>query len=227
MARRDARARPRRAGRSTPRARPGPWTCARMPPGTMGARHRRRRRLHDPDLQDPTYTGPSSTSWSEVTVTSSDPRRWSSHPDPARWLSAGPDPAARARPPPVRDPRRPAWRRRVRAPAHRSGPFARGIDGHVGVTGPSPATSPVDGDGSPDPSAAASVDLLASARSSMRPTRPQPYLVGIDVRHSDPDKLASTSARARSTPSRASPASSRPSSEPTRQHDCSGTPARR
>ena len=144
-------------------------------------------------LQDPAYTGPSSTSWSEVAVTSSGPRRvvFSLQTPLGGFLQALTQPLAPAHllsEIPIDQLGDDEFGRQPIG----SGPFAlvELTDTSASLV-PADDIVPVDGEGSPDPSAGASVDSLASPRSSTRPTRPHPYLAGIDFRYyTDPDKLA-------------------------------------
>jgi peptide/nickel transport system substrate-binding protein len=144
-------------------------------------------------LQDASYTGPSSTSWSEVTVTASGPRRvvFSLQTPLGGFLQALTQPLA---------------------PAHLladvpvdgladdpfgqqpigSGPFAL-----VELTDQSASLVPAgdfvlpEEDASADPSSAVAPDSLATPAPSGRPSRPQPYLPGIEFRYyTDPGELA-------------------------------------
>jgi peptide/nickel transport system substrate-binding protein len=141
-------------------------------------------------LQSPSYTGPSSTSWSEVTVSSSGPRRvvFSLQTPLGGFLQALTQPLAPAHlmaDIPIdlldEDPF-------GRAPVG-SGPFAL-----VELTDTSASLIPaadldaVDVEASP---AADATDSLATPAPTRRPARPQPYLSGMEFRYyTDPEKLA-------------------------------------
>jgi len=144
-------------------------------------------------LQDPSYTGPSSTSWSEVTVTASGPRRvvFTLQTPLGGFLQALTQPLA---------------------PAHLladipidaladdpfgqqpvgSGPFAL-----VELTEDSASLVPatdlagIEVEPGAEPSSSASTDSLATPAATLRPSRPRPYLAGIEFRYyRDPDALA-------------------------------------
>lgn len=144
-------------------------------------------------LQDPAYAGPSSTSWNEVSVAANGPQRvvftlqtpLGGFPQaltqplaPAHLLADIPIDAL------ADDPF-------GRAPIG-SGPFSLvelteesaslvpAIDLSAGAEGPSAG-----------PSSPVGTDSLATAAPTVRPSRPMPYLAGIDFRfYSDPAKLA-------------------------------------
>jgi peptide/nickel transport system substrate-binding protein len=143
-------------------------------------------------LQDPAYTGPSSTSWNEVAVTASGPRRvvFTLQTPLGGFLQALTQPLAPAHllgdiPVDVLgdDPfgRQPIG----------SGPFAL-----VDLTDTSasliPAVELVAGEGSSaSPSPSAGLDSLTTPAPTQRPSRPVPYLPGMEFRfYSDPEKLA-------------------------------------
>ena len=170
-------------------------------------------------LQDPAYSGPSSTSWSEVAVTSSGPRRvvFSLRTPLGGFLQALTQPLAPAHlmgDIPIEELGDNEFGRQPVG----SGPFAlvELTDTSASLV-PAGDIVPVEEEGSPDPSAAATANSLASPRSSTRPTRPRPYLAGIDMRYY-PIRTSwrPTSARAPLTRSRASRASSRRSSAASR-----------
>jgi peptide/nickel transport system substrate-binding protein len=143
-------------------------------------------------LQDPAYTGPSSTSWNEVAVTASGPRRvvFTLQTPLGGFLQALTQPLAPAHlltdiPVDVLgdDPfgRQPIG----------SGPFAL-----VDLTDQSasliPAVELVAGEGgSASPSPSAALDSLTTPAPTQRPSRPVPYLSGMEFRfYTDPEKLA-------------------------------------
>ena len=143
-------------------------------------------------LQDPAYTGPSSTSWNEVAVTASGPRRvvFTLQTPLGGFLQALTQPLAPAHllgdiPVDVLgdDPfgRQPIG----------SGPFAL-----VDLTEQSASLIPAvelvaDEEGSASPSPSASLDSLTTPPPTQRPSRPVPYLSGMEFRfYSDPEKLA-------------------------------------
>jgi len=142
-------------------------------------------------LQDPAYAGPSGSSWSEVSVTATGPRQ-------VRFkltTALGGFPWALTQP---------------IAPAHLLGdvpvesladdPFGRqpvgsGAFALTELTDTSaslvPAGDATEIDDPPSPSAGMSPDSLTTPPPTIRPTRPLPYLVGIEFRfYADPDDLA-------------------------------------
>ncbi|HUP55113.1 MAG TPA: peptide ABC transporter substrate-binding protein [Methylomirabilota bacterium] len=145
-------------------------------------------------MQDPAYTGPGSTSWSEVTVTASGPRRviFTLQTPLGGFLQALTQPLAPAHllaDIPIEalgdDPfgRQPLG----------SGPFAL-----VELTDTSASLvaaadlSAAEGEASVEPSASATADSLSSAAPTKRPSRPQPYLTAMEFRfYTDADTLAS------------------------------------
>jgi peptide/nickel transport system substrate-binding protein len=143
-------------------------------------------------MQDPAYTGPSSTSWSEVTVTSSGPRRvvFSLRTPLGGFLQALTQPLAPAHllaDVPVDaladDPfgRQPVG----------SGPFAlvEMTDTSASLVAATDFTA-ADEEASADPSSA-TTDSLSSPVPTLRPSRPKPYLSGMEFRYyTDPEKLA-------------------------------------
>jgi peptide/nickel transport system substrate-binding protein len=144
-------------------------------------------------MQDPAYTGPGSTSWSEVTVTASGPRRlvFSLQTPLGGFLQALTQPIAPAHllaGVPVEDLADDPFGRQPVG----SGPFTL-----VELTETSASLvaaadlRAVEAEGSAEPSSSATTDSLSSPAPTRRPSRPQPYLSGMDFRYySDPEKLA-------------------------------------
>ncbi len=144
-------------------------------------------------MQNPAYTGPGSTSWSEVTVTASGPRRvvFSLQTPLGGFLQALTQPLAPAHllaDVPIEDLADDPFGRQPVG----SGPFAL-----VELTDTSASLvaaadlSAMEGEGSAEPSSSATTDSLASPAPTRRPSRPQPYLSGMDFRYyADPEKLA-------------------------------------
>ena len=144
-------------------------------------------------MQDPAYTGPSSTSWSEVTVTASSPRRvvFTLQTPLGGFLQALTQPLAPAHllaDIPVEaladDPfgRQPVG----------SGPFAlvEMTDTSASLVAAADFTA-ADEEASADPSSSATTDSLSSPVPTHRPSRPKPYLSGMEFRYyTDPEKLA-------------------------------------
>ncbi len=143
-------------------------------------------------LQDPAYTGPSSTSWNEVAVTASGPRRvvFTLQTPLGGFLQALTQPLAPAHllgDIPVdllgEDPfgRQPIG----------SGPFAL-----VDLTDQSASLVPAvkldtGAGGSTTPSPSAGLDALTTPAPTQRPSRPVPYLSGMEFRfYSDPEQLS-------------------------------------
>ena len=144
-------------------------------------------------LQDPAYAGPSSTSWNEVTVAANGPQRVVF----TLRTPLGGFPQALTQP---------------LAPAHlladipidalADDPFGRQPIGSgpfslVELTDESASLVPAidlragGEDPSGEPSTPVGTDSLATAAPTVRPSRPMPYLAGIDFRfYSDPAKLA-------------------------------------
>jgi peptide/nickel transport system substrate-binding protein len=144
-------------------------------------------------MQDPAYTGPGSTSWSEVTVTASGPRRlvFSLRTPLGGFLQALTQPLAPAHllaDIPIEGLADDPFGRQPLG----SGPFAL-----VELTDQTASLVPADDfiapeeDASADPSPDAP-DSLTTPAPSGRPSRPQPYLPGIEFRfYTDPGELAS------------------------------------
>jgi peptide/nickel transport system substrate-binding protein len=142
-------------------------------------------------LQDPAYTGPSSTSWNEVAVTASGPRRvvFTLQTPLGGFLQALTQPLAPAHllaDIPVDVLGDDAFGRQPIG----SGPFAM-----VDLTDQSasliPAVELVAGEGSASPSPSAALDSLTTPAPTQRPSRPVPYLSGMEFRfYTDPEKLA-------------------------------------
>jgi len=144
-------------------------------------------------LQDPLYTGPSSTSWSEVTVTASGPRRvvFSLQTPLGGFLQALTQPLAPAHlmaDVPVEGLADDPFGRQPLG----SGPFAL-----VELTDQTASLVPagdfvvLEEDPSADPSSPVAPDSLTTPAPSGRPSRPQPYLPGIEFRfYADPGELA-------------------------------------
>jgi peptide/nickel transport system substrate-binding protein len=135
-------------------------------------------------LQDPAYTGPSSTAWSEVSVIATGPRqvRFTLTTPLGGFLQALTQPIA---------------------PAHLLGdvpiasladdPFGKGPVGSgpfalTELTPTSASLVPADivpGIDGPTPSAGSSPDSLTTPAPTIRPSRPMPYLAGLDFRFYD------------------------------------------
>jgi peptide/nickel transport system substrate-binding protein len=144
-------------------------------------------------LQDPAYTGPSSTSWSEVTVSASGPRRvvFSLQTPLGGFLQALTQPLAPAHllaDVPVGELADDPFGRQPLG----SGPFAL-----VELTDQTASLVPAggfvpEGSTSAEPSSATTPDPMATPAPSGRPSRPQPYLSGIEFRfYTDPAELVS------------------------------------
>jgi peptide/nickel transport system substrate-binding protein len=142
-------------------------------------------------LQDPDYTGPGATSWSEVTVRAVSPSvvTFTLKTPLGGFLQAATQPIAPAHlldeVPVTLLADHPFGRQPVG-----SGPFAlASLDNDVAELIPAEsAIPPIDAE--PDPSAAPT-DSLTSAPPTARPERPTPYLPGIELHfYDDPDALA-------------------------------------
>ena len=144
-------------------------------------------------LQDPAYTGPSSTSWSEVSVTASGPRRvvFSLQTPLGGFLQALTQPLAPSHllaDIPIAELADDPFARQPIG----SGPFAL-----VELTDTSASLvaaadlAAVEAEGSAKPSSSPTTDSLASPAPTRRPSRPQPYLSGMEFRfYGDAEKLA-------------------------------------
>ncbi|MBA2300389.1 MAG: hypothetical protein H0W22_06415 [Chloroflexi bacterium] len=144
-------------------------------------------------LQDPAYTGPSSTSWNEVTVAASGPQRvtFTLQTPLGGFLQALTQPLAPAH-----------LLADVPVGSLADDPFGRepigsGTFALVELTDESASLAPAleldlsEEGPSPGPTSAAATDSLTTAAPAQRPSRPLPYLAGIDFRfYSDPAKLA-------------------------------------
>ena len=209
------------------------WTVDLRDDATLArrrARHRRRRHLHHPDPAGPGLHRP------VVHVV----ERGRGHvvrpatrgvlaADAARWVPAGADPADRAGAPPGRRPDRGARRQPVRAAARRLGAVRAGrADGHIGVAGPGRRHRPGRGRRIARPVRGGHRRFARQPAPTTRPTRPRPYLAGIDIPllHR-PGQAGRRLPRGRPRrASRASRASSRRSSAPIRGTACCATRAR-
>jgi peptide/nickel transport system substrate-binding protein len=144
-------------------------------------------------MQDPAYTGPGSTSWSEVTVTAAGPRRvvFSLQTPLGGFLQALTQPIAPAHLlggiPIAALADDPFGRQPIG-----SGPFAlvEMTDTSASLVAAADFTI-TDGEASPAASASGTTDSLSSPAPTLRPSRPQPYLPGMEFRYyRDPEKLA-------------------------------------
>ena len=145
-------------------------------------------------LQDSAYTGPSSTSWSEVTVTASGPRRvvFSLQTPLGGFLQALTQPLAPAHllaDVPIEGLADDPFGRQPLG----SGPFALvELTDQLASLVPAGEFVAPEADASDDPPSPDSPDSLTTPAPSGRPSRPQPYLAGIEFRfYTDPAKLAS------------------------------------
>ena len=139
-------------------------------------------------LQDPAYTGPSATSWSELTVATTGPRqvRFTLKTPLGGFIQA--DPADRPGPP--------AWGRADRIPRRRPVRRATGRFGTVRRDRPHPKVCLArprgdrPGNRRPEPHGRLVPGSLTTPAPTLRPSRPLPYLAGIELRfYTDVDAL--------------------------------------
>ncbi len=142
-------------------------------------------------LQDPEFVGPGATSWSEVTVRAVSPSvvSFSLKTPLGGFLQAATQPIAPAHLLEEVPVTLLADHQFGRQPVG-SGPFALATvdDDQAELIPAESAMPPIDAE--PDPSAAPT-DSLTTARPTLRPERPTPYLPGIELRfYDDPEALA-------------------------------------
>ncbi len=144
-------------------------------------------------LQDPAYSGPSSTSWSEVEVVASGPHRvtFTLETPLGGFLQALTQPLAPAHllaDIPIDDLADDTFGRQPVG----SGPFALvELTDQSASLVPAGDFGPAEEEASGSPTAPAPTDSLTTPPPTRRPSRPQPYLSGIEFRYyTDPSKLA-------------------------------------